>query len=74
MNGREEDKVGLWEGLEEGLAWTEIEKGRGREGCTLMVSPRVWTGMDGNKWCRSGIVWMMSKLGMVKCTCVCMPH
>ncbi len=41
VDGRDEDEGGLWEGLEGGVIWSGIEKGRGREGCALVVSPRV---------------------------------
>ncbi len=47
-DGRDEDEVGLWEGLEGGVVWTGIERGRGKEGCAIMVSPRVWEGIDGH--------------------------
>ncbi len=70
-DGREEDEGGLWEGLEGGIVWVGIEKGRGKEGCAFMASPRVWKGMDGHGWMGSRIVWMTGKIGMVKCAWVC---
>ncbi len=47
LDGRDEDEGGLWEGLEGGVIWTGVERERGKKGCALMVSPRVWAGMDG---------------------------
>ncbi len=47
-DGREEDEGGLREELEGGVVWAGIEKGRGREACAIMASPRVWKGMDGH--------------------------
>ncbi len=46
-------------------------KGTGKEGCAIMVSPRVWESIDGHGWIRSRIVWVMGKTGMVKCAFVC---
>ncbi len=54
-----------------GVVWTGIEKGRGKEGCAIMVSPRVWKGIDVRGWIGSRIVWMTGKIGMVKCAWVC---
>ncbi len=71
VDGRDEDERGLWGGLEGGVIWAGIEKGRGREGCTLMVFQRVWAGMDDYGWFGSRIAWMMGKVGMVKCVWVC---
>ncbi len=70
-DGRQEDEGGLWEGLDGGVVWAGIEKGRGKEGCAIMASLRVWKGMDGHGWLRSRIVWMTGKIGMVKCAWVC---
>ncbi len=69
--GRDEDEGRLLGGLKGRVVWTGIERGRGKEGCALMVSPRVWPETDGNGWLRSRTVWMTGKIGMVKCVWVC---
>ncbi len=38
------------------VVWTVIEKGRGKEGCAIMVSSRVWESVDGHGWIGSRIV------------------
>ncbi len=70
-DGRDEDERELWEGLEGGLVWTGIGKGRRKEGCAIMVSPRVWAGIDGHGWLGPRIGWMSGKLVMVKGAGVC---
>ncbi len=47
-DGRDEDEGGLWEGLERGVVWAGIEKGRGTEGGAIMISPRAWKSVDGH--------------------------
>ncbi len=48
VDGRVEDERALWEGLEGGVVWTRIEKGRGKVECALMVSSvgrNIWARM-----------------------------
>ncbi len=61
-DGREEDEGGLWEGLEGGVVWAGIERGREKVWCARRASPRVWKGMDGHGWMGSRIVWMTGKI------------
>ncbi len=51
--------------------WAWTEQGRRKEGCALMVSPRVGARMEKFGWFGSRIVWMTGKVGMVKCVWVC---
>ncbi len=53
------------------MIWAGRERGRGKEGCALRVSPRVWAGTDEFGWFGSRIVWVTGKTGMVKCVWVC---
>ncbi len=69
--GRDEDEEGLWEGLEGGVVWIGIEKGRGKERCATMIFPRVWEGIHGHDLIGSRVVWMTGKIAMVKCAFVC---
>ncbi|KAK4327054.1 hypothetical protein Pmani_002500 [Petrolisthes manimaculis] len=60
--------------MEGGVAWTgmdEKSKGRGKEGCALLVSGRVWKGIDGHGRKGTRIVWMTGKIGIVKYAWVC---
>ena len=47
-------------------------KGRGKEGCALQISPRIWHGIEahGCKW--SKIVWAVRKIGIVKYGWICL--
>ena len=65
---------GLWEGLEGGVCWSGLDvayKGRGREGCAILMSHRVACGVTEHGWCGSRIVWVKGKIGMVKYAWVC---
>ena len=68
----------LWSGLKGGCVWAGRnmnEKGRGKEGCAIMMSERVWNGVteSGNFGPRG--VWVKGKIGIVKyawiCVCTC---
>ena len=64
----------MWEGLEGGVVWSGMavdSKGRGREGCALLLSPRVWEGIEDQGWEGSRIVWATGKVGIVKYAWVC---
>ena len=64
----------LWEGLEGGVCWSGLDvtyKGRGREGCAILMSHRVAYGVTEHGWCGSRIVWVKGKIGMVKYAWVC---
>ena len=64
----------LWEGLEGGVCWSGLDvayKGRGREGCAILMSHRVACGVTEHGWCGSRIVWVKGKIGMVKYAWVC---
>ncbi len=67
LDGRDEDDGGLWKGIAGAVIWTGVERGRGKEECALMVSQRVWAGMNGYGWAGSRLVWMTGKVGMIKC-------
>ena len=59
----------LWEGMEGGVVWCGVDeksKGRGREGCALLMSPRVWESTEVHGWKGSRIVWAVGKIGIVK--------
>ena len=63
------DVGSLWEGMEGGAVWTGLDeecKGRGKEGCAILMSGRVWKCVTdyGRKGTR--IVWVKCKIGLVK--------
>ncbi|MCP5003018.1 MAG: hypothetical protein GY941_03575 [Planctomycetes bacterium] len=63
-----------WEGMKGGVVWTGLDegyKGRGKEGCALLVSERVWKGMNDYGWMGSRLVWMTGKIGIVKYAWIC---
>ena len=65
---------GLWEGLEGGVCWSGLSeeyKGRGKEGCAILMSRRVVSSVSDHGWCGSRIVWVKGKIGMVKYAWVC---
>ncbi len=49
-----------WSGVD------EESRGRGKEGCALLLSPRVWKGIKVHGWRGSRIVWAVGKIGIVK--------
>lgn len=60
--------------LESGFVWVGLDeeiKGRGKEGCAFLVSPRVWKRVDGHVWKGSRIVWVEGKIGTVKYAWIC---
>ena len=64
----------LWEGVEGGVVWTGISegcKGRAREGCALVFSKRIMDGVSESGSRGSRIVWVKSKVGIVKYAWVC---
>ena len=64
----------VWEGMEGEVVWCRMDmksKGRGREGCALLMSPRVWKGVEEHGWKGSRIVWAVSKIGIIKYAWVC---
>ncbi len=65
---------GIWEGMEEGVVWCGIDeksRGRGKEGCPLLLSPRVWECIKAHGWRGSRIVWAVGKIGIVKYAWMC---
>ena len=55
--------------MDGGVVWSgmdERRKGRGREGCALLMSARVWEGIEAHGWKGSRIVWAVGKVGIVK--------
>lgn len=50
LKGRHEVGGGLWDGLEEGMVWAGIGKGRGKEICTAMIFPIVQMGRRRWAW------------------------
>ena len=71
------DVGSLWDGMNGGAVWTGLNedyKGRGKEGCAILMSERVWKGVTDCGWKGSRIVWVKSKIGLVKYAwvCVCM--
>ena len=64
----------IWEGMDGGVVWTGLDegyKGRGKEGCAILLSPRVWKGKTEHGWNGSRIVWVKGKIGIVKYAWVC---
>ena len=62
-------ECGRWEGMIGGAVWTGLDegyKGRGKEGCVILMSERVWEGVTDYEWKGSRIVWMKCKVGMIK--------
>ena len=52
-------KCGVWEGMEGGVIWSGMKEGgggRGKEGCALLMSERMWKGLE--DWGRSGRLGM----------------
>ena len=41
-------------------------KGRGKEGCALLMSPRIWEGIEAHRLKRSRLVWAIGKVEIVK--------
>ena len=59
----------LWQGLEGGVCWSGLSeeyKGRGKEGCAILMSSRVACCVKEHGWCGSRIVWVKGKIGMIK--------
>ena len=53
----------VWEGMEGGVVWCGVDtesKGRGKEGCAPIMSPRVWESIKAHGWSR--IVWTVRKV------------
>ena len=64
----------LWQGLEGGVCWSGLSeeyKGRGKEGCAILMSSRVACCVKEHGWCGSRIVWVKGKIGMIKYAWVC---
>ena len=45
--------------------------GREREGCALLMSPRVWECIEAHKWKGSKIVWAVGKAAIVRYSWIC---
>ena len=68
------DVGSLWDGMNGGAVWTGLNedyKGRGKEGCAILMSERVWKGVTDCGWKGSRIVWVKSKIGLIKYAWVC---
>ena len=64
-----EEMNGLWKGLEGGVCWSGLPdgyKGRGKEGCAILMSHRIAHSVSEHGWCGSRIVWVKAKIGMEK--------
>ncbi len=67
-------ECGVWEGMEGGVVWSgmkEGSKGRGKEGCALLMSEQMWKGLEGCGWKGSRTVWAKTKEGIVKYAWIC---
>lgn len=63
----------VWEGMEGGVEWNGMDvrsKGKGRKGCALLISPKVWEELE-HEWKGSRIEWIAGKVGLVEYTWVC---
>ena len=68
----------VWEGMEGGIMWRdemwcavdEKSKGKGKEGCALLMSCRIWEGIKAHGRNGSWIVSTVDKVGTVKYACV----
>ncbi len=49
----------------------EKSRGRGKEGCALLLSPRVWEGIEEQGWRGSRKVWAVGKIGIVRYAWMC---
>ncbi len=59
----------MWEGVNGGAVWTGLDesyKGREKEGCTILMSDRVWKCVTEYGWKGTRIVWVKCKIGMDK--------
>ena len=50
----------MWNGMKEG------SRGRGKEGCAIMMSERMWKGLEEWGWKGTRIVWAKTKVGIIK--------
>ena len=69
MDCMEGSECEIWERMGGGVVWCGVDeksRGRGKEGCALHISPRVWKGIETYSWKGSRIVWAVWKIGMVK--------
>ncbi len=49
-----------------GVEWNEGSGGRGKEGCALPMSERIWKGLEDWGWKGTRIVWAKTKVGIIK--------
>jgi len=64
----------IWDGMEGGVVWTGLDekyKGKGKEGCAILLSTRIWEGVTEHGWNGSRIVWVKGKVGITKYAWVC---
>ena len=64
----------MWRNLKGGCVWAgrdEMERGRGKEGCAVLVSERVWKGVTESGNIGSRGVWIKGKVGLLKYAWVC---
>ena len=69
-----EEECELWRNLTGGCVWSgrgEEEKGRGREGCAIVMSERVWKGVTESGDIGARGVWVKGKMGVVKYAWIC---
>jgi len=60
---------GMWEGMKGGVVWAGLDEGyggRGKEGCAILMSERVWKSVTGYGWKGARIVWVKCKIGLTK--------
>ncbi len=53
------------------MEWNEVSRGRGKEGCALLMSERMWKGLEDCGWKGTRIVWAKTKVGIVKYAWIC---
>ena len=67
-------ECGRWEGMVGGAVWMGLDdgyRGRGKEGCAILMSERVWKCVTDYGWKGSRIVWVKCKLGIIRYAWVC---
>ena len=52
-----------------GVEW--MRKARERKGCALLMSPRMWQGIEAHGWKESRIVWTSGKVRIVEYGWIC---
>ncbi len=72
--GMSDGREGMWKSVPGGVVWTGMDeryKGRGKEGCAIVMLERLWNGVTDYGWKGSRIVWVKGKVGLIKYTWVC---